>query len=349
MLEIALSVAYMTAQGFGWKWSEDARPRDAARFSLVYTVTLIVGALIVVIGVDPLAITLMSMALTAALLPIAIVPFLLLMNDPRYVGTHRNGWIGNTVVLRDRGNRLRARDRVDPTRDSGKLMEIALVRDLLDSQIVDRNGEAMGCVDGIVMTWSADAPPRVTHLELGGATLARRLPRPFRGVLEWLARTFTPRGDEPYRIEVARIMHIGRNIQMDIDAARSGRARERALGARPHHLAHPGKLRWPRAASTWSCCWTGRYVIPPVAARGASRRFARAARAMRSSSSRIISGPDAMLERLAAPVVRMRFLRALGLHKRTHGRRATWEQMDLSDPEHPNSAMPVEELAKLVR
>jgi Mn2+/Fe2+ NRAMP family transporter len=40
----------------------------------------------------------MTMALTAALLPVAIVPFLLLMNDPRYVGTHRNGWIGNTVV-----------------------------------------------------------------------------------------------------------------------------------------------------------------------------------------------------------------------------------------------------------
>ena len=99
MLEIALSVAYMTAQGFGWAWSEDARPRDAARFSLAYTVTLVLGALIVALGVDPLAITLMSMALTAALLPIAIVPFLLLMNDPRYVGTHRNSWIGNTVVL----------------------------------------------------------------------------------------------------------------------------------------------------------------------------------------------------------------------------------------------------------
>ncbi len=97
-LEVALSVAYMTAQGFGWRWSEDARPRDAARFTLVYTVTLIAGAIIVLLGVDPLAITLLSMALTAALLPIAIVPFLLLMNDPRYVGSHRNGWVGNIVV-----------------------------------------------------------------------------------------------------------------------------------------------------------------------------------------------------------------------------------------------------------
>jgi Mn2+/Fe2+ NRAMP family transporter len=98
ILEIALSVAYLVAQGFGWKWSEDARPRDAARFSLVYTATLVGGALIVMVGVDPLAITLMSMALTGALLPIAIVPFLILMNDPHFVGQHGNGWISNTVV-----------------------------------------------------------------------------------------------------------------------------------------------------------------------------------------------------------------------------------------------------------
>jgi Mn2+/Fe2+ NRAMP family transporter len=98
ILEIALSIAYLFAQGFGWNWSENARPRDAARFSLVYTVTLLIGALIVAVGIDPLALTLMSMALSAALLPIAIVPFLLLMNDARYLGTHRNGWISNTVV-----------------------------------------------------------------------------------------------------------------------------------------------------------------------------------------------------------------------------------------------------------
>ena len=98
MLEIALSVAYMTAQGFGWTWSEDARPRDAARFSLVYTATLVGGSMIVMVGIDPLAITLLSMALTAALLPVAIVPFLILMNDAHFVGQHRNGWISNTVV-----------------------------------------------------------------------------------------------------------------------------------------------------------------------------------------------------------------------------------------------------------
>jgi hypothetical protein len=60
-------------------------------------------------------------------------------------------------------------------------------------------------------------------------------------------------------------------------------------------------------------------------------------------------GPQALLERLAAPVMRLWLFRALGLHVHTHGRRAQWDQMDLSDPEKPVLRCPVEELTKLVR
>ena len=38
------------------------------------------------------------MALTSVALPLAIAPFLFLMNDPIYLGKHRNGWLSNTVV-----------------------------------------------------------------------------------------------------------------------------------------------------------------------------------------------------------------------------------------------------------
>ena len=31
-LEIALQQAYLVAQGFGWNWGKDLRPRDAPRF-----------------------------------------------------------------------------------------------------------------------------------------------------------------------------------------------------------------------------------------------------------------------------------------------------------------------------
>jgi Mn2+ and Fe2+ transporters of the NRAMP family len=40
-LELSLSLAYMVAQGFGWNWGENEKPRDEARFSLTYTVAIL--------------------------------------------------------------------------------------------------------------------------------------------------------------------------------------------------------------------------------------------------------------------------------------------------------------------
>jgi len=97
-LEISLAIAYFFAQGFGWNWSEDLTPSRDARFCFTYTLIIILAAVPLLLGVDPIKVTIMSMALTAATLPLAIVPFLFLMNDPIYLGKHRNGWVSNTVV-----------------------------------------------------------------------------------------------------------------------------------------------------------------------------------------------------------------------------------------------------------
>jgi Mn2+/Fe2+ NRAMP family transporter len=51
------------------------------------------------LGLDPLKLTIFSMALTALILPPVIVPFVILMNDKRYLGEHRNGLVSNAVVL----------------------------------------------------------------------------------------------------------------------------------------------------------------------------------------------------------------------------------------------------------
>jgi hypothetical protein len=58
-------------------------------------------------------------------------------------------------------------------------------------------------------------------------------------------------------------------------------------------------------------------------------------------------GPEALLERLAAPVVRLSIFRALGL--RANGWRVQWDQLDLSDPEKPVLRCRREELVKLAR
>jgi Mn2+/Fe2+ NRAMP family transporter len=98
-LEASLSTAYELAQGFGWRWGESLAPREASRFALSYT--LVIGAAVVptLLGLDPLKLTIFSMALTALILPAVIVPFVILMNDERYLGEHRNGPLSNAVVI----------------------------------------------------------------------------------------------------------------------------------------------------------------------------------------------------------------------------------------------------------
>jgi len=97
--EISLGTAYELAQALGWNWGEDKKPKQEARFAVTYTVMLAVGAILMVTGIDPLKLTMLTMALTAVVLPLTVIPFLVLMNDEQYVGKHTNGPIGNTVVV----------------------------------------------------------------------------------------------------------------------------------------------------------------------------------------------------------------------------------------------------------
>lgn len=97
-LEISLAISYFFAQGFGWNWSENLAPSKDSRFCLTYTLIVLLAAIPLLFGVDPIKVTMISMALTAATLPLAIVPFLFLMNDPIYLGKHQNGWVSNSVV-----------------------------------------------------------------------------------------------------------------------------------------------------------------------------------------------------------------------------------------------------------
>lgn len=98
-LEIALAMAYLLAQGFGWEWSENLRPARDARFSMAYTVVIVMAALPIALGVDPLALTNISMTLTAASLPLTVVPLLVLMNDRGILRKQVNGWLGNAALV----------------------------------------------------------------------------------------------------------------------------------------------------------------------------------------------------------------------------------------------------------
>ena len=98
-LELSLASAYSVAQVFGWQWGENLKPAAAARFSAVYSAFIAGAALIAVTGINPMKLTLFSMAITAVVLPLTVLPFLFLMNDRVYMREHVNGRFSNAVVV----------------------------------------------------------------------------------------------------------------------------------------------------------------------------------------------------------------------------------------------------------
>jgi len=97
-LELALNAGYVSAQVFGWSWGANRRRRDAARFVSAFTLVLVAATLVALIGFDPLRLTSISVALTVVIMPAVVLPFLVLMNDDRYVKRHTSGPIGNGLL-----------------------------------------------------------------------------------------------------------------------------------------------------------------------------------------------------------------------------------------------------------
>lgn len=96
-IELTLELAYLIAQTFGWNWGENIAPKQNARFAAVYTGAILIAACITIIAGDPLKLTLFTMAVTVLILPLLLVPMIMLMNDRKFLGKHRNGWISNTM------------------------------------------------------------------------------------------------------------------------------------------------------------------------------------------------------------------------------------------------------------
>lgn len=98
-VEISLSGAYLFAQGFGWPWSENLRPSQDSRFATTYSLLILLASVPIAFGADPLKLTNISMVLSAASLPVTVIPLLALMNDRRVMTSHANGWLGNTALV----------------------------------------------------------------------------------------------------------------------------------------------------------------------------------------------------------------------------------------------------------
>jgi Mn2+/Fe2+ NRAMP family transporter len=97
-IEITLNGGYVLAQSFGWRWGADKKRRDTSRFAAAFSLVLILATALALTGVDPLRVTLISVALTVVIMPLVVLPFLVLMNDDRYVKDHTSSALGNGAL-----------------------------------------------------------------------------------------------------------------------------------------------------------------------------------------------------------------------------------------------------------
>ena len=93
-------------------------------------------------------------------------------------------------------------------------IEMLLSKRVLDNQIIDRNKQKMGKVDGIIMELREGKPPRLKCIEVGGTVLARRLHPRLGEWAEQLAKKLGE-GAMPYRIAYAKIKDVGIDVEVD--------------------------------------------------------------------------------------------------------------------------------------
>ena len=98
-LETALSTGYTLAQFFGWSWGKFHRPAQATRFHTAMLVAVLVGTLVLLTNVDPIAVTEYSVVFSAIALPLTYLPILVVANDREYMGEHVNGRTTNALGL----------------------------------------------------------------------------------------------------------------------------------------------------------------------------------------------------------------------------------------------------------
>src|SRR5687767_13734661 len=91
-----------------------------------------------------------------------------------------------------------------------------LVRDLLDTQVVDRNGRAMGRVDGIALEHRDGKAPRVSALLVGPSALGERLSPRLGQWVTAIEHAFGIDEGRPARISFKQILDTGRVIKVDL-------------------------------------------------------------------------------------------------------------------------------------
>lgn len=96
---LPLSTAYYVCEAFGFESGVEHRFRDAPIFYLFYAGMIFIGAGFVLLPGAPLLATIFySQVVNGALLPVILVLMLILINNPRIMGTYVNGLAFNIIA-----------------------------------------------------------------------------------------------------------------------------------------------------------------------------------------------------------------------------------------------------------
>ena len=94
-----------------------------------------------------------------------------------------------------------------------------LVCDVLDKRVIDRNGRAMGRVDGIALEQRAGKPPRVSALLIGPSALGHRLSPRLGRWIEAIERRLGIAEGRPARIAFKQVLKTEPDVKVDLELA----------------------------------------------------------------------------------------------------------------------------------
>jgi sporulation protein YlmC with PRC-barrel domain len=91
-----------------------------------------------------------------------------------------------------------------------------LVRDVMDNQLLRKDGQHMGKVDGLVIELRDGAPPKVAFIETGADVLARRISARLGDWIARLRRRFFGDDRAIKRVPWDRVRDVGVDIEIDV-------------------------------------------------------------------------------------------------------------------------------------
>jgi hypothetical protein len=94
---------------------------------------------------------------------------------------------------------------------------LQLMHDVLDAQLVDRNKEKIGRVDGLLIEVRDGRPPRVATILVGGAVRAERVGRWMTWIRRALHAIARRRDEHVSRIPFEKVRVIADTIEVDVD------------------------------------------------------------------------------------------------------------------------------------